>query len=305
MSSLSDGLWWKERVSSTLTWWRLFGVPMFQKTMKIENFALPRRVLDVNDLGGGHMKPWKQIGMLLQKFSEPISKIGVVSILKESNCIGTLVGGWSPPLNCSAWTRSFFAWVRCGSSMSWQYRYKRYKKGNVDELDRRSLEIWNLSLLLLPSRYKMLKSSSGLDHKTARPARSMGILSSKKRSNSLFPNNPVLLVGNTYCCKEIRNRLSSGLQCGWFNFGRNCLINASSCARSWMSSEMIRIGVTKKEKKFFFACQIRSAGSKNASVPFSSCAYFLIRDCSRNNGLWIVEPMYHHIGSSWVIGILA
>ena len=82
------------------------------------------------------------------------------------------------------------------------------------ELDRMSLEISNLSLLLLPSRYKMLKSSSGRDHRTARPARSTGILSSKNRSNNLFPNNQVLLVGNTYCCKEIRNRLRSGLQCG-------------------------------------------------------------------------------------------
>ena len=84
----------------------------------------------------------------------------------------------------------------------------------MDELDRRSLEISNLSLLLLPSRYKMLKSSSGRDHKTASPARSIGIFSSKNRSNNLFPNNPVLLVGNAYCCKEIRNLLRSGLQCG-------------------------------------------------------------------------------------------
>ena len=82
------------------------------------------------------------------------------------------------------------------------------------EFDRKSLEISNLSLLLLPSLYKMLKSSSGLDQRTARPARSTGIFSSKKRSSNLFPSNPVLLVGNTYCCKEIRNRLRSGLQCG-------------------------------------------------------------------------------------------
>ena len=61
-------------MSSTLTWWRLFRVPVFQKTMKIEHLGLPRRVLDVNDLGSGHMKPRKQVGMLLQKFPEPISK---------------------------------------------------------------------------------------------------------------------------------------------------------------------------------------------------------------------------------------
>ena len=87
-------------------------------------------------------------------------------------------------------------------------------KYKVAELDRRSLESSNLSLLLLPSRYRMLKSSSGRDHKTARPARSTGILSSKYRSSNLFPKRPVLLVGNTYCCKEIRNRFKIGLQCG-------------------------------------------------------------------------------------------
>ena len=48
---------------------------------------------------------------------------------------------------------------------------------------------------------------------------------------------------------------------------------------------MIRIGVTKYEKKFFLANQMRRAGSKNASVPFSNCAYFRIRDCSRKSGL--------------------
>ena len=56
------------------------------------------------------------------------------------------------------------------------------------ELDRRILEISNLSLLLLPSRYKMLKSSSGLDQRTARPARSTGNLSSENLSSSFFPN---------------------------------------------------------------------------------------------------------------------
>ena len=63
-------------MSSTLTWWRLFRVPVFQETMKIENLGLPRRVLDVNDVCSRNMKPRKQAGMLLQKFSEPVSKNG-------------------------------------------------------------------------------------------------------------------------------------------------------------------------------------------------------------------------------------
>ena len=252
------------------------------------------------------MKAWEQIGMALQKFGNPIfEKWCSVNTQREYSCMGTLAGGRCPPWNSKAWTSSFLAWVLCGSSISWQYLYSKYSKGSVVEFARRSLETSNLSRLLLPSLYKMLKSSSGFDQRTARPARSTGNWSSKKRWRRLFPSKPVLHVGNTYCCNEMRSFWRSGLQCGWFNLGRNCLIKASSWARSCTLSVIFRIGVTKKEKKFFFAYQIRRAGSKKASVPFSSCVYFRIRDCSRNSGLWIVEPMYHHIGSSLVIGILA
>ena len=66
---------------------------MFQKTVKIENLGLPRWVLDVHDVCGGNMKPRKQAGMMLQKFSKPISenRCGVNAQRKE---LHGYVGGW-------------------------------------------------------------------------------------------------------------------------------------------------------------------------------------------------------------------